>query len=124
MNTELNTELNTPTPTPHTDALAALTAERDQLRLDCENETKWAAHYLAESLAAKARAEKAEAALATERARLRQVALDACKSAQIRPLVWYPKGYFVNPNDLGKINEQQVEACVAALDAAMKEDVK
>ena len=83
--------MNTPTPTPRTDAawsstfdgeqmsagrtartlrehsqqleteLAALTAERDQLRLDCDNETKWAAHYLAQSIADKARAERAEA---------------------------------------------------------------
>jgi len=62
--------------------------------------------------------------LATERARLRQVALDACKSALIKPMVWSPSGYFMNPKDLGKINEQQVEACVAAIDAAMKEDAK
>ena len=33
----------------------------DQLRADCENETKWAAHYLAQSIADKARAERAEA---------------------------------------------------------------
>ena len=62
--------------------------------------------------------------LATERARLRQVALDACKSALIKPMVWSPSGYFMNPKDLGKINEQQVEACFAAIDAAMKEGVK
>ena len=43
--------------------LASLTAERDQLRSDCENETKWAAHYLAQSIAEKARAERAEASL-------------------------------------------------------------
>jgi len=84
--------MNTPTPTPRTDAawslsfdgkqlsagqtarslrdcsqqlereLTALTAERDQLRADCENETKWAAHYLAQSIADKSRAEKAERA--------------------------------------------------------------
>jgi len=41
--------------------LTALTAERDQLRADCENETKWAAHYLAQSIADRARAERAEA---------------------------------------------------------------
>ena len=35
-------------------AEAELTTEHDQLRSDCENETKWAAHYLAESIAAKA----------------------------------------------------------------------
>ena len=62
--------------------------------------------------------------LATERARLRQVALDACKSALIKPMVWSPSGYFMNPKDLGKINEQQVEACFAAIDAAMKEGAK
>jgi hypothetical protein len=50
--------------------VTALTAERDQLRSDCENETKWAAHYLADAIASKARAERAEAALATERSRL------------------------------------------------------
>jgi hypothetical protein len=41
--------------------LATITAERDQLRADCENETKWAAHYLAQSIAEKARAARAEA---------------------------------------------------------------
>ena len=91
--------MNTPTPTPRTDAeitftgaythtcgelscdecnarTAALRAERDQLRADCENETKWAAHYLADSLAAKARAEKAEAELASAKERLRSEAMD------------------------------------------------
>ena len=43
--------------------VAALATERDQLRADCENETKWAAHYLAQSIAEKARAERAEASL-------------------------------------------------------------
>jgi hypothetical protein len=42
--------------------IAELRAECDQLRADCENETKWAAHYLAQSIADKARAERAEAA--------------------------------------------------------------
>jgi hypothetical protein len=73
---------------------------------------------------ANARAERAEAELAAERARLQKIALDACRSAQIKPLVWYPKGYVINPNDLGKINEHQVEACVAALDAALKGGAK
>ena len=41
-----------------------LRTERDQLRADCENETKWAAHYLAQSIADKSRAERAEAELA------------------------------------------------------------
>ena len=49
-------------------------AERDQLRLDCDNETKWASHYLAQSIADKARAERAEAELAAERARTKQIA--------------------------------------------------
>ena len=33
--------------------LTTLIAERDELRADCDNETKWAAHYLAESIAVK-----------------------------------------------------------------------
>jgi len=65
-----------------------------------------------------------ERELAAERARLRQLALDACRAAAIVPVVWYPTGYYVNPNDLGKINKQQVDACVAAIEAAMKEDTK
>ena len=43
--------------------VAALTAERDQLRSDCENETKWAAHYLAESIAVKAERDELRAAI-------------------------------------------------------------
>ena len=100
--------MNTPTPTPRTDAawsasfdseqisagrtaralrecsqqleteLAALTAERDQLRSDCENETKWAAHYLAQSIADKARAERAEDNLA---------ALEQCHDDNCRGVV-------------------------------------
>ena len=70
------------------------------------------------------RANEAERELAAERARLRQLALDACRDAAIVPLVWYPTGYCVNPNDLGKINKKQVDACVAAIDAAMKEETK
>jgi chromosome segregation ATPase len=51
--------------------IAELRAERDQLRSDCENETKWAAHYLADAIASKARAERAEAELAKEREKVR-----------------------------------------------------
>ena len=40
--------------------LAALTAERYQLRLDCDNESKWAAHYLELFIANRDRADKAE----------------------------------------------------------------
>ena len=41
-------------------SLKVVIAQRDQLRLDCDNESKWAAHYLALSISEKARAEKAE----------------------------------------------------------------
>jgi hypothetical protein len=41
----------------------SLAKERDQLRADCENETKWAAHYLADAQNASARADRAEAEL-------------------------------------------------------------
>jgi hypothetical protein len=37
--------------------------ERDQLRADCENETKWAAHYLAESIAVKGERDHLQAQL-------------------------------------------------------------
>jgi len=57
-------------------ASAYATAELDQLRSDCENETKWAAHYLAQSIADKSRAEKAEAELAAAKERLRSEAMD------------------------------------------------
>jgi hypothetical protein len=93
--------MNTPTPTPRTDTeitftgtytcthhndaertacpvclVAALTAERDQLRADCENETKWAAHYLAESIAVKGERDQLRAENATLRAG--QKACEAC----------------------------------------------
>ena len=108
-----NNEMNAPTPTPRTDAatypadclgatlvtnrdlactlereLVALTAERDQIRGDCENETKWAAHYLAQSIADKARAERADAD--AERYRLvtlRQDAELAAERARMADLV-------------------------------------
>jgi len=50
-----------------------LTAERDELRADCENETKWAAHYLADAIASKARAERAEAEIKDRAAMMRDV---------------------------------------------------
>jgi len=53
-----------------------LTAERDELRSDCENETKWAAHYLAESIAVKAERDQLRAENATLRAA--QKACEAC----------------------------------------------
>jgi hypothetical protein len=65
-----------------------------------------------------------KAELSAERARLRKVAIAACKEARIKPMVWYPKGSSMDPNDLGKLNEQQVDACAAAIDAAMKEGTK
>ena len=43
--------------------VTALTAERDQLRFNINNEMTWASHYLAQSIAEKARADKAEAVL-------------------------------------------------------------
>ena len=56
------------------EAIDSLLVECDRLRADCENETKWASHYLAQSIADKARAERAEAELAAERARTKQIA--------------------------------------------------
>ena len=65
-----------------------------------------------------------KAELAAERARLRKIALAACKEAQIKPMVWYPNRSSIDPNSLGMINQLQVDACVAAIDAAMKEETK
>jgi regulator of replication initiation timing len=79
---------------------------------------------IAENVELRAERDQLRDELDIERARLRKIALDACKSAQIKPVAWYPTGYPINPNDFGEINEQQVEACVAAIDAAMKEDAK
>lgn len=99
-------------------------AERDQIRAGVERLTAACDKFSNDEITQgdwKARAERAEAELATERARLRQIALDACRSAKITPIVWYPKRYAIDPNDFGIINEQQVEACAQAIDAAMKE---
>lgn len=52
---------------------------------------------------------------------MRAAVIEACKNALYRPLVWYPKGYSIDPNDLCKINERQVNACVAAVRAAFDE---
>ena len=42
------------------ESLKAITSERNQLRLDCDNESKWAAHYLELFIANRDRADKAE----------------------------------------------------------------
>ena len=42
------------------ESLKVVTSERNQLRLDCDNETKWAAHYLELFIANRDRADKAE----------------------------------------------------------------
>ena len=73
-------------------AVIELTAERDQLRADCENETKWAAHYLAQSIADKARAERAEADAERHRlVTLRQDAELVAEGARLDYLLrWHP----------------------------------
>ena len=86
---------------------AALTAERDQLRLDCDNETKWAAHYLAQSIADKARAERAEA----EVGRLRAGIAECLRT----------NGHLADGEDCTLIS---LKRCLRAIDAAMKEDAK
>ena len=141
--------MNTPTPTPRTDAatypadclgatlvtnrdlartlereLAALIAERDQLRADCENETKWAAHYLAQSIADKARAERAEAE--AERYRLVTLRLDAELASERARLDWLMAGGVCMIQHTGGFHVSRLHAPVsrAAIDAAMKEDAK
>ena len=150
-----NNEMNTPTPTPRTDAawsatfdgeqmsagrtaralrehsqqleteLAALTAERDQLRLDCDNETKWAAHYLAQSIADKARAERAEADLAA----LGQSFDDNCRGVvRIADELATERARLDSGRILLTVSGERVWHCGvdlrAAIDAGIKEDAK
>jgi hypothetical protein len=63
----------------------SLAKERDRLRADCENETKWAAHYLADAQNARARAERAEGELAREREKVRALR-EACE--RLRDCDW------------------------------------
>ena len=170
--------MNTPTPTPRTDAawsatfdgeqmsagrtaralrefsqrmeteLATLRAERDQLRADCENETKWAAHYLAQSIADKARAERAEAEaeryrlvtlrldaeLAKERARLKEMAAELAHCAGYiasvrtdRQITWHEELYALQTVVWAEGAVEIAEKANAVLeshDAAIKKDTK
>ena len=154
--------MSTPRPTPSTDMkitlagtytfpgsytfpeLAALIAERDQLRADCENETKWAAHYLAQSIADKARAERAEADAAAylkraesfskladeaeaeaERYRLVTLRQDAELAAEREKLDWVFQNCKVEANDYttGNLDVYYVHDR-EDLGVAMKEDAK
>jgi len=105
--------------------LTALTAERDQLRSDCENETKWAAHYLAQSISDKSRAEKAE--------RAETVALANWNGALERAMkaeadLAADRARLDAGQILIKMPSERVWVCGvdlrAAIDAAMKEDAK
>jgi hypothetical protein len=117
-----------------------------QLRADCENETKWAAHYLAQSIADKSRAEraeanetvalanwngaleralKAEAELATEREkseryRLATLKLDAELAAERARLDWLESDAGVD----WQWSSSALTIRRAVIDAAMKEDAK
>jgi len=147
--------MNTPTPTPRTDAawyasfdgaqmsagqtaralrecsqqlereLIALTTERDQLRSDCDNETKWAAHYLADALAAKARAERAEAAetvaLANWNGALeRALKAEADLATELARLDWLESDAGVD----WQWSSSALTIRRAVIDAAMKEDAQ
>ena len=111
--------------------LTALTTERDELRADCENETKWAAHYLAQSKADKARAERAEDNLAA----LEQCHDDNCRglakiaddlTAERARLDWLQEHALAQHSEgisiskLGKHYNGFPGSLRAAIDAAMK----
>ena len=152
--------MSTPRPTPSTDMkitlagtytfpgsytfpeLAALIAERDQLRADCENETKWAAHYLAQSIADKARAERAEAAFADPQ-QLHAHCLRTLNEGQIAHLFGGRMTEIVNraeaelATERARLDSGQILLTVAgervwhcgvdlraAIDAGMREDAK
>ena len=104
---------------------AALTAERDQLRLDCDNETKWAAHYLAQSIADKARAERAEDNLAA----LEQCHDDNCRGVvKIADDLATERARLDSGQILLTVSGERVWHCGvdlrAAIDAAMREGAK
>jgi hypothetical protein len=103
--------------------LTALTAERDQLRADCENETKWAAHYLAESIAVKGERDHLRAEV--ERYRLVTLKLDAELAAERARLDWVFRNckvtaddYTTGNRDVYAIHDRE------DLGAAMKEDAQ
>ena len=105
--------------------LAALTAERDQLRLDCDNETKWAAHYLAQSITDKARAERAEDNLAA----LEQCHDDNCRGVvKIADELATERARLDSGRILLTVSGERVWHCGvdlrAAIDAGIKEDAK
>jgi len=105
--------------------LTALTAERDQLRSDCENETKWAAHYLAQSIADKSRAEKAEraetVALANWNGALeRAMKAEADLAAERARLDWLESDAGVD----WQWSSSALTIRRPVIDAAMKEDAK
>ena len=105
--------------------LATLTAERDQLRLDCDNETKWAAHYLAQSIADKARAERAEDNLAA----LEQCHDDNCRGVvKIADDLATERARLDSGQILLTVSGERVWHCGvdlrAAIDAAMQEGAK
>ena len=105
--------------------LATLTAERDQLRLDCDNETKWAAHYLAQSIADKARAERAEDNLAA----LEQCHDDNCRGVvRIAAELAKERARLDSGQILLTVSGERVWHCGvdlrAAIDAGMREGAK
>ena len=131
----LRPQMSTPIPTPRTcgeiscdecnDRYAALAAECDQLRLDCENETKWAAHYLAQSIADKARAERAEDNLAA----LEQCHDDNCRGVvKIADELATERARLDSGRILLTVSGERVWHCGvdlrAAIDAGIKEDAK
>jgi len=99
----------------------AAIAERDQLIADCENETKWAAHYLADAQNAKARADRAEAEVKQLKAdgaasafvdmSCRASRAEAELAAERARLDWLEDHGWVTGEPCGR----------AAIDAAMKE---
>ena len=102
----------------------AAAIERDQLRADCENETKWAAHYLAQSIADKARAERAEAE--AERYRLVTLRLDAELAKERARLDWLMAGGMCLVQHSGGFHVSRLHCQVsrAAIDLGMKEDAE
>lgn len=47
----------------------------------------------------------------------REACAKVAENTYDRQIVWYPKGYYIDPNSLGDINKAVAEGCAAAIRA-------
>ena len=47
----------------------------------------------------------------------REACAKVAENTYDRQIIWYPKGYSINPNDLGDVSKTAAEGCAAAIRA-------